>query len=65
MRKDLSAGVWTTELVTHYTGIGTEIRESFSSYIGEVMEMKVVVNMPNGLGRYGVEDAAQMSDAPR
>ena len=40
----------------HYTGIGTEIRERFT---GPNAETKVVVNMPNGLGRYGIEDAAE------
>ena len=48
---------WWPELRTHYTGLGTEVRESFTSYGGEVMETKVVVNMPQGLGRYEVEDA--------
>ena len=37
---------WEKELVTHYTGIGTEIRESFT---GANVETKVVVNMPQGL----------------
>lgn len=46
---------WDTTLVTHYTGIGTEIRENFA---GGSPETKVVVNMPQGLGRYGIEDAA-------
>ena len=41
--------------MTHYTGIGTEIREN---YHNESLEKaKVVVNMPEGLGRYGIEDA--------
>ncbi|OWV06176.1 RHS repeat-associated core domain-containing protein [Fibrobacter sp. UWH3] len=48
-------GEWERELVTHYTGIGTEVRESFHN--GTPSETKVVVNMPQGLGRYGVEDA--------
>ena len=48
------------ELVTHYTGIGTEIRESFT---GANAETKVVVNMPNGLGRYGIEDAVQSAES--
>ncbi|SHH87874.1 RHS repeat-associated core domain-containing protein [Fibrobacter sp. UWH9] len=50
------AADWERELVTHYTGIGTEVRESFHN--GTPSETKVVVNMPQGLGRYGVEDAA-------
>ena len=44
--------------MTHYTGIGTEIRESFT---GANAETKVVVNMPNGLGRYGIEDAVEVN----
>ena len=54
MRKVAGAADWDTTQVTHYTGIGTEIREN---YAGPVKETKVVVNMPNGLGRYGIEDA--------
>ena len=54
MRKVASNANWDTTLVTHYTGIGTEIRESFT---GPTAETKVVVNMPNGLGRYGIEAA--------
>lgn len=34
---------WDTTLVTHYTGIGTEIREN---YAGPTKQTKVVVNMP-------------------
>ena len=52
--KKVGSQDWEKELVTHYTGIGTEIREN---YAGPVKETKVVVNMPNGLGRYGIEDA--------
>ena len=52
--KKLGSQEWEKELVTHYTGIGTEVREN---YAGPAKEMKVVVNMPNGLGRYGIEDA--------
>ena len=54
MRKVAGAADWDTTQVTHYTGIGTEIREN---YAGPAKETKVVVNMPNGLGRYGIEDA--------
>ncbi|MCQ2109422.1 MAG: DUF4329 domain-containing protein [Fibrobacter sp.] len=50
------AADWERELVTHYTGIGTEVRESYRNNALE--KTKVVVNMPQGLGRYGVEDAA-------
>ena len=44
-------GIWETEYETHYTGIGTEIRTSNN---GSGNETKVVVNMPQSLGRYGV-----------
>ncbi len=50
--KSASSQEWEKELVTHYTGIGTEVREDFSKN-----QTKVVVNMPQGLGRYGIEDA--------
>ena len=50
--KESQNGAWWTELVTHYTGIGTEVRENPLN-----KEAKVVVNMPQGLGRYGVDDA--------
>ena len=52
--KNSNSQEWEKELVTHYTGIGTEVREN---YIGPAKETKVVVNMPNGLGRYRIEDA--------
>ena len=45
-------GTWETEHITHYTGIGTEIRIDNS---GNGNETKIVVNMPQGLGRYGLE----------
>ena len=41
--KSANSQDWEKELVTHYTGIGTEIRESFT---GPAAETKVVVNMP-------------------
>ena len=44
-------GTWETEYITHYTGIGTEIRIDNS---GNGNETKIVVNMPQSLGRYGV-----------
>ena len=53
MKKTAFDGPWYASLVTHYTGIGTEIRENPVSN-----EAKVVMNMPNGLGRYEPEDAA-------
>jgi len=54
MHKVAGTADWDTAQVTHYTGIGTEIRENFA---GPAKETKVVVNMPQGLGRYGIEDA--------
>ena len=56
--KKLGSQEWEKELVTHYTGIGTEIREDLSKN-----QTKVVVNMPEGFGRYGVEDASKMESA--
>ena len=56
MRKDDQRGYWYTDHVTHYTGIGTEVRESYRRATSP--EVEVVVNVPNGLGRYGVEDAS-------
>jgi len=52
-RKTAGETAWTTELTTHYTGIGSEIRES-----GLDGTAKVVVNLPQGLGRYAVASAA-------
>ena len=52
--KAAGATDWETELVTHYTGIGTEVRDQFHNNILD--KVKVVVNMPQGLGRYGVEE---------
>ena len=49
------AGEWETVSITHYTGIGTEIRENLSTADHET---KVVVNMPQGLGRYEIESAS-------
>ncbi len=54
MRKVVGNEDWDTTQVTHYTGIGTEVREN---YAGPAKETKVVVNMPQGLGRYGIEAA--------
>jgi RHS repeat-associated protein len=50
---------WQRRHVTHYTGIGTEVRENFA---GESPETKVVVNMPQGLGRYGIENADHVTE---
>ncbi len=49
-------GEWERELVTHYTGIGTEVRENYRD--GSLQDARVVVNMPQGLGRYMPEDAS-------
>src|SRR5574344_1797857 len=46
-RKDAGDTAWTLQLATHYTGIGSEIRVS-----GLDGTAKVVVNLPQGLGRY-------------
>lgn len=59
LTKSATAASWDTVKVTHYTGIGTEVRENFA---GESPETKVVVNMPQGLGRYKVADASQPAD---
>ena len=50
---------WSRKHVTHYTGIGTEVRENFE---GPAPETKVVVNMPQGLGRYGIEKADHVAE---
>ena len=49
---------WSRGHVTHYTGIGTEVRENLVNN-----ETKVVVNMPQGLGRYGIEDADHAAES--
>ena len=56
LTKSATATSWDTVKVTHYTGIGTEVREEFHN--GSREKVNVVVNMPEGLGRYGIEDAA-------
>lgn len=50
---------WDTTLVTHYTGIGTEVRENLAA---SEPVTQVVVNMPQGLGRYGIEDADHVAE---
>ena len=47
-------GDWEKVSVTHYSGIGTEVRELFHN--DELDKVKVVMSMPQGLGRYGVEE---------
>ena len=60
LTKPATATSWETVNVTHYTGIGTEIREEFHN--GSRERVSVVVNMPQGLGRYKVADASQPAD---
>ena len=55
-RKSASETEWTTELTTHYTGIGSEIREDAINNA-----TKVVVNLPQGLGRYDIASASEPS----
>ena len=55
-RKSASETEWTTELATHYTGIGSEIREDALNNA-----TKVVVNLPQGLGRYDIASASESS----
>jgi RHS repeat-associated protein len=55
-RKNAGETAWTLQLATHYTGLGSEIREN-----GLDNTAKVVVNLPQGLGRYGVENAVTAS----
>ena len=58
--RDYGNGVWETQSITHYTGIGTEVREEFHN--GTREKVNVVVNMPQGLGRYKVADASLPAD---
>ncbi len=60
LTKSATAASWDTVKVTHYTGIGTEVREEFHN--GSRDKVNVVVNMPQGLGRYKVADASQPAD---
>src|SRR5574344_1029164 len=53
-RKDAGDTAWTLQLATHYTGIGSEIRVS-----GLDGTAKVVVNLPQGLGRDAVASASE------
>lgn len=59
LRKNVNSDDWTLEQITHYTGIGSEIRKEYHN--GELQSTKVVVNMPQGLGRYGIENADGMA----
>ena len=60
LTKSASATSWDTVKVTHYTGIGTEIRTDNS---GNGNETKVIVNMPQGLGRYGIDRAEYVTES--
>src|SRR5690554_2928188 len=55
-RKSAGETSWTMELATHYTGIGSEIREDALNNA-----TKVVVNLPQGLGRYDIASASESS----
>src|SRR5574344_485565 len=55
-RKSAGETAWTMELATHYTGIGSEIREDALNN-----DTKVVVNLPQGLGRYDIASASESS----
>jgi RHS repeat-associated protein len=57
-RKSAGETEWTTELATHYTGIGSEIREDAINNA-----TKVVVNLPQGLGRYDIASASEPSSS--
>lgn len=57
-RKSAGETAWTTELATHYTGIGSEIREDAVNNA-----TKVVVNLPQGLGRYDIASASEPSSS--
>ncbi len=60
LTKSATAASWDTVKVTHYTDIGTEVREEFHN--GTREKVNVVVNMPQGLGCYKVADASQPAD---
>src|SRR5574344_573573 len=53
-RRNAGDAAWSLQLATHYTGLGSEIREN-----GLDGSAKVVVSLPQGLGRYGVESASE------
>jgi RHS repeat-associated protein len=55
-RKSAGETTWTAELTTHYTGIGSEIREDAINNA-----TKVVVNLPQSLGRYDIASASEPS----
>jgi len=53
-RRNEGDTAWALQLATHYTGLGSEIREN-----GLDGTARVVVSLPQGLGRYGVESASE------
>src|SRR5574344_3010647 len=53
-RRNAGDTAWALPLATHYTGLGSEIREN-----GLDKTARVVVSRPQGLGRYGVESASE------
>src|SRR5574344_1704688 len=53
-RRNAGDAAWSLQLATHYTGLGSEIREN-----GLDGTARVVVSLPQGLGRYGVESASE------
>jgi RHS repeat-associated protein len=53
-RKAAAENAWTLQLATHYTGLGSEIREN-----GLDNTAKVVVNLPQGFGRYSPSSASE------
>ena len=53
MKKTAPDSDWYIDFVTHYTGIGTEIRVGGGNDNGT----KIVVPMPQGMGRYRIEQA--------
>jgi len=53
-RKAAAETAWTLQLATHYTGLGSEIREN-----GLDNTAKVVVNLPQGLGRYSPSSTSE------
>ena len=58
LMKSAADSDWLVYHITHYTGIGTEVRENYNG--GSTAETKVVMNLPEGLGRYMPDDAEKM-----
>src|SRR5574344_3825 len=53
-RRNAGDAAWSLQLATHYTGLGSEIREN-----GLDGSAKVVVSLPQGLGRYSPSSASE------